>query len=191
MMKRDQCLKLMAKHCRDEIVVPVYQAAFAWREIKPDAPTYMSVGAMGQASSHGLGLALGLPERRIIVIDGDGSLLMNLGSLVTIANAAPHNLLHFVCENGCYEANGGHPIPGKGKVSFAGLARAAGYREVHEFSGLDELEAALPGILRATGPVFVDLKVEAGELYPEDFAYMHGREAREKFKAALRQPRSA
>ena len=93
---------------------------------------------------------------------------MNLGSLVTIANAAPNNLLHFLCENGTYEANGGHPIPARDRVSFAGLARAAGYREAHEFSELDALEAELPGILRASGPVFIDLKIEAGASYPQD-----------------------
>ena len=187
-MKRDQCLKLLAKYHRDELVVPVYQATFEWLAIKPDAPTFTAVGAMGQASSLALGFALGAPERRVIVLDGDGSLLMNLGSLVTIANAAPNNLLHFVCENGTYEANGGHPIPGKDRVSFAGFARAAGYREAHEFS---ELEAALPGILRASGPVLIDLKVEPGESYPQDWAYMHSSAARDKFKAALRQPRRA
>ena len=126
MMKRDQCLKLLAKYHRDELVVPVYQATFEWLAIKPEAPTFTAVGAMGQASSLALGFALGAPDRRVIVLDGDGSLLMNLGSLVTIANAAPNNLLHFVCENGTYEANGGHPIPAKDKVSFTGLALAAG-----------------------------------------------------------------
>ncbi len=184
-MKRDECLKLIARHWPSEIVVAVYQAAFEWIAIRPRGPIYIAVGAMGQASSHALGLALGLPDRRILVLDGDGSLLMNLGSLVTIANAAPANLLHCVCENGTYEANGGHPIPGRDKVSFAGLARAAGYRAAHEFSRLDALEAALPEIVRATGPVLVDLKVEPGERYPEDFAYMHGPRAREDFKSAL------
>ena len=189
MMKRDECLKLIAKCHRDELVVPVYQATFEWLAIKPEAPTFTAVGAMGQASSLALGFAVGAPERRVIVLDGDGSLLMNLGSLVTIANAAPDNLLHFLCENGTYEANGGHPIPARDRVSFAGLARAAGYREAHEFSDLDKLEAALPGILRARGPVFIDLKIEPGASYPQDWAYMHGVAAREKFRIALRQPR--
>jgi sulfopyruvate decarboxylase subunit beta len=188
MMKRDQCLKLIAKYHRDELVVPVYQATFEWLVIKPEAATFTAVGAMGQASSLALGFALGAPDRRVMVLDGDGSLLMNLGSLVSIANAAPDNLLHFVCENGTYEANGGHPIPAKDKVSFAKLALAAGYREAHEFSELDALEAALPGILRARGPVFIDLKIEAGASYPQDWAYMHGKESREKFRQALRQP---
>ena len=191
MMKRDQCLKLLAKYHRDELVVPVYQATFEWLAIKPEAPTFTAVGAMGQASSLALGFALGAPDRRVIVLDGDGSLLMNLGSLVTIANAAPNNLLHFVCENGTYEANGGHPIPAKDKVSFTGLALAAGYREAHAFSELDALETALPGILRARGPVFIDLKIVPGETYPQDWAYMHGAASREKFRTALRQSRSS
>lgn len=191
MMKRDECLKLIAQYHRDELVVPVYQATFEWLAIKPEAPTFTAVGAMGQASSLALGFALGAPERRVMVFDGDGSLLMNLGSLVSIANAAPGNLLHFLCENGTYEANGGHPIPAQGKVSFAGLAREAGYREVHEFAELEALQAALPGILRAQGPVFIDLKVEPGASYAQDWAYMHGTAAREKFRVALRRSRSA
>ena len=67
---------------------------------------------MGLGSSHALGLALGRPDKRVLVLDGDGSLLMNLGTLVTIAEVAPRNLIHFVLENGTYEANGSHPTPG-------------------------------------------------------------------------------
>src|SRR5713101_1553095 len=126
MMRRDECLKLLARHHTDEIVVPVYQAAFEWRAIKPQSLIYLGVGAMGQASSHALGLALGRPDKRVIVLDGDGSLLMNLGTLVTIAHAAPKNLVHCLCQNGTYETNGAVHIPARGKVSFTGLAREAG-----------------------------------------------------------------
>src|SRR5262249_39271475 len=137
MMKRDECLKVLARHVTDtDIVLPVYSAAFDWIDIRPHPLNYVSHGAMGLASSHALGLALGRPDRRIIVLDGDGSLLMNLGSLVTIAAAAPPNLFHFVCHNGTYEANGGHPIPGRDRVDFCGFARSAGYPKVHEFSDL-------------------------------------------------------
>jgi sulfopyruvate decarboxylase subunit beta len=182
MMRRDECLRVLARHHTDEIVVPVYLACFDWIAIKPEAPNFIAIGAMGQAGPHALGLALGLPERRIIVLDGDGSLLMNLGTLVTIASAAPTNLLHFVCENGSYEANGGHPIPGRGVVSFAAMARAAGYREVHEFSDLAGFDAALPALLAAAGPVFATLKIEPGPPPAKDYAYMHGTEARERFR---------
>lgn len=185
-MKRDECLSRLARYHTDQIVVATYQAAFEWMVIKPGPLNYLCIGAMGQASSHALGLALGRPDRRVIVLDGDGSLLMNLGSLVTIAEAAPANLLHFVCENGTYEANGGHPIPGAGKVDFTGLARAAGYRNAYEFGEFAEFEAAVEGLLEEPGPVFVDLKVEQSEAYPQPYATIHSAELRRAFKDALR-----
>ncbi len=185
MMPRDECLKVLARHHTDQIVIPVYQAAFEWRVIKPEALTYLGVGAMGQASSHGLGMALGRPDKRVIVIDGDGSLLMNLGSLVTIAQVAPANLVHFVCQNNTYEANGGHPIPGAGKVSFAGFARAAGIEQVYEFDDLADFDARIGAVLNQQGPVFVVLKVVAGASYPQDWSVIHSAKLRAEFAAAL------
>ena len=159
MIPRDEALRALARHITDEdIVLPVYSTAFDWLDIRPSPLNYTAHGAMGLASSHALGLALGLPDRRVIVLDGDGSLLMNLGTLVSAAEAAPPNLYHFVCENGTYEANGGHPIPGRGTVSFAGLARSAGYGLVHEFSDLKNFEQQAGALLSETGPVFTVLK---------------------------------
>lgn len=186
MMKRDECFRKLAELRDDAIVVSTYSSAFEWIRIDPNPLNFLSVGAMGQASSHALGLALGLPDQKVIVLDGDGSLLMNLPSLVTIANAAPRNLIHFVAENGCYEANGSHPIPGQGKVDFAGMARAAGYAEVFEFDGLNRFAAELPAVLSAQGPVFVVLKVVAADPLPMDYEYIHSAEVRAQFKAAIR-----
>ncbi|MSQ70551.1 MAG: thiamine pyrophosphate-binding protein [Betaproteobacteria bacterium] len=190
-MKRDLCLAELARHRTDQIVVAVYHAAFDWMRIQPHPLNFLSVGAMGLASSNALGLALGRPDKQVIVLDGDGSLLMNLGSLVTIAEAAPKNLLHFVCENGTYEANGGVPTPRQGQVSFAGFARAAGYRHVQEFSELDVFAAAIPSLLSAEGPTFVTLKIEPGEASPKDYPYIHGADTRTAFKAALQGKRPA
>ncbi|MFM8678918.1 MAG: thiamine pyrophosphate-dependent enzyme [Alphaproteobacteria bacterium] len=95
-MKRDEALALLARHVTDEAVVATYQAAFDWMRLAARDLNYVSIGAMGIASSHALGLALGRPDRRVVVLDGDGSLLMNLGSLATIAGAAPRNLAHLV-----------------------------------------------------------------------------------------------
>ena len=88
---------------------------------------------MGQASSHGFGLALANPDRTVIVLDGDGSLLMNLGSLVSIADAAVTNFYHFLFVNRTYEVNGAHPVPGADKVNFEDMARAAGYAGAQSF----------------------------------------------------------
>src|ERR671910_435374 len=112
MMKRDEMLKAFARQRKDEIVVAVYMAAQEITHTSPNDLNYTFTGAMGQASSHALGLALGRPDRKVIVFDGDGSLLMNLGALVTIAHAGPANFHHFLFANGTYEVNGAHPVPG-------------------------------------------------------------------------------
>jgi len=186
MMKSDQCLEVLARHHTDQIVVATFQAAFEWMTIKPSDLNYLFVGAMGQAASHALGLALGRPDKRVIVLDGDGSLLMNLGTLVTIASVAPGNLIHFVCENGTYEVNGAHPIPGAGQVDFAGLAEAAGYRKAYVFSTLADFDGRIAGILEETGPLFVDLKVEKGGDYPLDYDALFSAQRRRAFKDALK-----
>ncbi|MEX0805144.1 MAG: thiamine pyrophosphate-dependent enzyme [Candidatus Binatia bacterium] len=125
MMKRDEMLKAFARQRKDEIVVAVYMAAQEITHISPNELNYTFTGAMGQGSSHALGLALGRPDRRVVVFDGDGSLLMNLGSLVTIANQAPKNFVHCLCENGTYETNGAVPIPRAGRIRFTDLAKTA------------------------------------------------------------------
>ena len=123
----------------------------------------MSFGrGMGKASSLGLGLALGRPERRVWVLDGDGSLVMNLGSLVTIAQQAPANLLHVLLENGVYEVTGGQPVPGAGLADFATMARAAGYRSAYRFDTLAALEASLDEVLAAPRPDVRDAGRRAG-----------------------------
>ena len=189
-MRRDNCIRALARHRGDAIVVATYQAAFDLMRIAPHSLNYLSVGAMGQASSHALGLALGRPDKRVVVLDGDGSLLINLGTLVTIAGVAPINLVHFVCENGCYEANGAHPLPGGDGVDFAALARAAGIRDVSVFDTLDAFEAALPGLLTRVGPVFATLKIVPGDPSPQDYDVIHGAATRRQFKAALQGPPS-
>ena len=184
-MKRDECLKVLARHRTDEIVVAVYKAAQEWLHIAPSDLNYTFTGAMGQGSSHALGLALGRPDRRVIVLDGDGSLLMNLGSLVTIGNAAPKNLVHCVCANGTYETNGAVPIPGVRRFSFTAFARAAGYAETYEFDRLEDWEREVARILKEDGPILVDLKVVPGAEYPEDFRRLYSVESREAFRKRL------
>ena len=120
-----------------------------------------------------------------MVLDGDGSLLMNLGTLVAIAHAAPKNLVHCLCQNGTYETNGAVDIPGRGKVSFPGLAREAGYPKTYMFDNLDAWEHAVEGILQEDGTLFVDLHVEPGESYPEDFQRLYAIEYRERFRRDL------
>jgi sulfopyruvate decarboxylase subunit beta len=141
--------------------------------------------AMGLASSMGLGIAVAMPRHKVVVIDGDGSLLMNLGTLVTIGEIAPKNLFHFVFENGTYEANGGHPIPGRDQVDFAGFARSAGWRAVHEFADLNIFEQRIGALLAEPGPLFVDLKVVPSGPQERDYTRLHGPHVRKAFRDAL------
>ena len=113
---------------------------------------------------------------------------MNLSTLTTIANEAPPNLVHFVVENGSYEANGGHPIPARGRVDFAGMARAAGYAHADSYEGLNQFAADLPDLLSRPGPVFAALKAEAGDAPPLEYDYdwLHSPERRREFRAAVK-----
>ena len=106
MMKPEEVLKLIAAARGTAICVPTMTTAPARRKIAPHDLSVSCVGLMGGASALGLGLALGAPDRRVIVFDGDGSLLMQLGSLATIAGAAPRNLTHLLFKNGVYHTSG-------------------------------------------------------------------------------------
>jgi sulfopyruvate decarboxylase subunit beta len=185
MMKRDECLRLLAAKVRDEAIVATYQAAFDWMAMARRDLNYVSIGAMGLASSHGLGLALGRPDKRVIVLDGDGSLLMNLGSLASVAAASPRNFVHLVCVNGVYEANGSHPLPGQANLDFAAIAKGAGLANALTIASLDAFAADLPEILAGEGPIFRALRVEAGAPSLQDYAFIHGAPARQRFKAAF------
>lgn len=184
-MKRDQALEVLARCYPDGIVVAVYQSAFDWIEIRPHDLNYLCTGAMGQASSHALGLALGAPDEKIVVLDGDGSLLMNLGSLVTIAAQKPRNFYHFVCRNNTYEVNGNFPIPGADSLRFDEMARAAGYPHAFSFRELNHFKAEVGRILKLEGPVFISLHVEPGVSFPRNYEKVHSAKARAAFRRAL------
>ncbi len=184
-MKRDSILQILAQHYPDGIAVAVYQMAFDWMQIRPHPLNYLCTGAMGQASSHALGLALGAPHEKVIVLDGDGSLLMNLGSLVTIASVAPPNLIHFVGQNGTYEVNGAFPIPNAAQIDFAAMAHAAGYKHAISLDQESDFRAQIGEILQLTGPVFICLHIEPGHRYERDYRMIHAADTRDRFRTAL------
>jgi len=165
-MKPEDVLREIARVRGDAICVPTMTTAPGWRTIAPDDLSVSCVGFMGGASSLGLGLALARPERRVIVLDGDGSLLMQLGSLATIAGAAPRNLVHFVFKNAVYHTSGGQEIPGGASVDFVLLAKGAGYRNAYALAELDELRRRLPGFLAEDGPLLVELQTTLADATP-------------------------
>jgi phosphonopyruvate decarboxylase len=167
-MRRKEAIAALVAASTDAITITTEQAIGAWRAAVPQPPNEIAdhldiVGCMGAASTIGLGIALAQPERRVIVVDGDGSLLMQLGSLVTIAGAAPPNLFHFVFENGVYETSGSQPLPAEGRFDLAQMARSAGYAHVATYADGVDFARALPDMLQQRGPVFVSVRTE-----PED-----------------------
>ncbi|HEV8674484.1 MAG TPA: thiamine pyrophosphate-dependent enzyme [Methylomirabilota bacterium] len=165
-IKPEEALRAIAAVRGDAICVPTMTTAPAWRTIAPDDLSVTCVGFMGGASSLGLGLALARPDRRVLVFDGDGSLLMQLGSVATIAGAAPRNLIHFVFKNAVYHTSGAQEIPGGRQVDFVTVARGAGYRDALAIETLDELRGRLPALLSAEGPVLVELHTTLAEQTP-------------------------
>jgi sulfopyruvate decarboxylase subunit beta len=162
MMNCFEAQKVISKYRGDSIVVPAETCRREWPHISSNPDLDVPArGVMGKASDFALGLALGVPDRKLIVLDADGSLLMNLGALVTIANMAPPNFVHFVFENGVYRTVGGEPIPNAGKFSFSQMANGAGYAHTYELAALPDLESSMPVIMEQAGPTFVCLKVEA------------------------------
>src|SRR6266511_669994 len=158
MRRKDAIAALVAEH-GDALTITTEQAIGAWRaavaQPPNETPDHLDiVGCMGAASTIGLGIALAQPGRKVIVVDGDGSLLMQLGSLVTIAGAAPENLYHFVFENGVYETSGSQPLPADGRFDFEMLARGAGFAHAARFDDASTFKAALPELLERRGPVF-------------------------------------
>jgi sulfopyruvate decarboxylase subunit beta len=122
--------------------------------------------AMGHATSLGLGLALAQPDRRIIVCNGDGSMLMNLGSLVSISGAQAANLTLIVFDNGVYEVTGAQPTPAPNVVDYAAIARGAGFAAVHAYQDLETWRTSAEQVLAASGPTFVWLRVDAATGIP-------------------------
>jgi phosphonopyruvate decarboxylase len=153
-------LRAIAEVRGDAIAVPTMTTVDPWHRMSPSDLNVTCVGFMGGASSVGLGMALARPERKVIVLDGDGSLLMQLGSLATVAGAAPPNFYHFLFKNGVYQVSGSQPIPSADRIDFALMAKGAGYAQTYTFDNLEDLRVRLGEILAEPGPTLIQLLAE-------------------------------
>ena len=156
-----------------------------WRITRDDRVFYMN-SSMGLASSFGLGLALAVPSLKVWVLDSDGSLAMNLGTLLTEANHSPRNLTHFVLSNGCYQAIGGHRLVNADRIDWVALARAAGIENVLNVGSLEDLRSHSATLTEPEGLTFVVLEVVAvpGEKKPLRIPY-EGPEMKYRFGRGL------
>ncbi|MGF7117123.1 sulfopyruvate decarboxylase subunit beta [Methanobacterium oryzae] len=156
-MERIEAIKKIAESLDDELVI--CNIGFPSRELYAvkDAPTHFyMLGSMGMASSIGLGLALST-KRKVVVFDGDGSVLMNMGALVTIFSQNPKNLIFVVIDNQCYGSTGSQ-CTYTTKVDLHKIAKSVGFRNTFVL----EEEINFKEVLDSKGPVFVHMKVKPG-----------------------------
>ena len=153
-------LKIFQQHRGDAIVIPG-RGGRHWVQIstRPQRDVPLGDPAMGGHASFALGLALAQPEKKVVVFDSEGDLLMNLGALPTIAEQAPQNFYHFVLDNECYATTGGQPVPNAKRVAYDVMARGAGYPRTFAFESLEDFANHIQAILEQHGPVFVTMKV--------------------------------
>src|SRR5205085_8335828 len=143
--------EVIAAHRGQRVVMPTMGAISLWPAIS-DTPldfAYMP-SSMGQGPALALGLALAQPGHGVISLCGDGSLLMNLGCLVTIAQH-PADLWLLLLDNGLYEITGGQPVAGSGRTDYAGLARSAGWQCVYTFDALADWQANAADVFAGDG----------------------------------------
>lgn len=162
-MIREEAIQVILRHVGSELVVcangMISREAMAARD---RAENFYMLGSMGLASSIGLGLALSAPERKVVVLDGDGNLLMNLGALPTAGYLAPVNFLHIVLDNAVHGSTGNQPTLSE-KIPLEEMAKAAGYRVVKRVTMQEELRSLLPSFLIETGPAFLLIRLEIGD----------------------------
>lgn len=122
---------------------------------------FLTVGSMGHASQIALGIALQQPDRQVCCFDGDGAVIMHMGSLAVLAALQPHNLIHVVFNNGAHDSVGGQPTVGY-KIDLPAVALGLGYSQAVSVSTAEELQEFLPQILLAQGPVLIEIRVHRG-----------------------------
>ena len=120
---------------------------------------FYMIGSMGLASSIGLGVALAQPERKTLILDGDGNVLMAMGTLAMIATCAPKNLIHIVIDNEVYESTGSQRTLSH-EIKLEEVAKSTGYKQAMRVTRPEEIQPAYEKLVQAEGPVFLLIKVE-------------------------------
>ena len=161
MIEATDIFEVIRKHRGDAIVLAGGLVGYTrWREYSDNSKRdvggiVVTMGAMGPMA---LGVALAQPDEKVVLLDSEGSLLMNLGSLATTADQAPKNLYHFLLDNECYATTGGQPVPNAQDIDYAGMAKEAGYPSSFEFDDLEEFASRAPEVMNSEGPVFICVK---------------------------------
>ena len=163
-MKRYEAIEIITEELNgDELVISangmISRELFS---IKESPNNFYMLGSMGLTSSIGFGLAYNLPNRKVVIIDGDGNILMNLGSLATIGHFAPNNLVHIVLDNEMHASTGGQPTVSN-TAKLEEVANATGFRIAKRVSSSEDLHLSVREVLRSKCSSFILVKIEKGE----------------------------
>jgi thiamine pyrophosphate-dependent acetolactate synthase large subunit-like protein len=155
---RKEAVKIVCEHIKNDIIVSAngFISRDVYSTLEKKTNFYM-IGSMGLASSIGLGISLKKPKKRIFVFDGDGNILMNLGSLVTIGSLQPKNLIHIVFDNKIHESTGGQPTHSD-KINISKIAKISNY-SVFSVKTKKSLENVLEKIQKLKGPILIHVLI--------------------------------
>lgn len=163
-MKMTQVVQAIMEHLDKELLITangrISREAFS---LKDRTENFYMIGSMGLASAIALGLALNRPERRVVILDGDGNLLMSLGILAQVAALLPKNLIHIVLDNETYCSTGNQPTISS-QVRLEDIAKSSGYPEVVKITEQEDLDTTLKKCLRTNGPSFILAKIQADDM---------------------------
>ena len=165
MINRLQATRYLVEQLSDEPIIascgnPKFDLFAAGEKRKVN---FYMWNSMGMASSIGLGLAMACPDRKVIVLDGDGAILMNLNSLTTAADKAPPNLVHIIWDNQQYEITGGQPTHTAGAADIEAIARGAGFKQALTVNTFAAFKEALSRILSQSGPWILVAKTDSSK----------------------------
>ena len=167
MLTKDELLGPLALLRTTEVVVTTMGSVRPWSQYSESELDFASAdSAMGHAADLALGIALAQPDRKVVCLNGDGSMLMTLGSLATIVEARAENLILLIVQNETFEITGNQPIPAANRIDFSMLAQGVGFKNCYNFDDVQRYEQKLDSILKQKGPTFLTVKVKSGNEGP-------------------------
>ena len=137
----------------------LFETRTAWKQ--GHERDFLTVGSMGHASQIALGIAMEKADRKVWCFDGDGASIMHMGNMAIVASKHPKNYVHVVFNNGAHDSVGGQPTVGL-KIDLPSVAKSVGYKETYSVDNMGKLKSILPSIVKAEGPVFLQVCVKKG-----------------------------
>ena len=166
-MRREDVIRRITNIAEGDVIVSTTgktsRELFEIREQKGQSHKYdfLTVGSMGHSSSIALGIALNKPNTRVWCIDGDGAVLMHMGSMAVIADKSPKNYIHVVINNCAHESVGGMPTSAH-SINLVQIALGCGYKAAYQAVNTDELDKVLRDVKNTDGPIFIEIKCAIG-----------------------------